>query len=187
MQPHQLQKFKFVVPGVLAGSKFPETAQHASEIAVAGVKTVVTLTEHAHPLSNTFADLGIVCVHIGISDFAPPNATQCMALHQILCDQTRWPVLVHCHLGAGRTGTMLAVGVLSLLYSTSPDSPHDAIRKLHADLGPAASAAAAAVLDYAKKQRSESMLTTRQTRWFTDFVGSGAAERLFRTGNRSHQ
>lgn len=167
-------KFRFVVPGILAGCKFPEERQLVL-LAQAGIKTLISLTESAHPLADRAISLGIDPVHIAISDASPPTPAQCAEIGAIVTDRSKQPVCVHCHLGASRTGTVLAVGVAALIYSKSEDDEH--VMRLRETVG--STVTARAILNFVKKARPESLPTTRQERFLERLVDGGDAARMF--------
>jgi protein tyrosine phosphatase (PTP) superfamily phosphohydrolase (DUF442 family) len=107
----------FVVDGMLAGSAKPKGTPEEVVDALAGFKTVITLTEDAHPAAAAMAAAGITAVHIPVADFAAPNLDQMRQVAAIATDVACHPVLMHCRAGIGRTGTMLAVGVVALWHA----------------------------------------------------------------------
>ncbi len=113
-----LQNYSYVVDGAIAGCKFPEDSDAAVDtVAKEGFKTIVNLTEHAHPRASDFTARGVRAVHIPVEDFKAPTLAQMNEFAALVADPNNRPVLVHCRAGIGRTGTMLAVGVAALQSS----------------------------------------------------------------------
>jgi atypical dual specificity phosphatase len=104
----------WIVPNVLAASSIPVSEENIRELHEQGVRAILTLTEA--PLSGfrtiseeLFRELDIVAYHAPIPDqYAPslPQAREILAFIEQMERQQR-PVLVHCHAGVGRTGTIL--------------------------------------------------------------------------------
>ena len=88
-----------------------------AELQSKGFKTVVNLTEHAHPAATAMRAAGISAIHLPIDNFKAADDAMTMLATTLFgaegCEK-QWPVLMHCKGGVGRTGTMLAVAVHQL-------------------------------------------------------------------------
>jgi len=117
-----MDRFYWLIPGVLAGCSRPggtkERWRAPSEQDVArdlewlhsqGVRALVSLTEQSLP-ESVIAASGIEVLHLPVVDMQPPAAMQFSeALRFIDYHRARSePVAVHCLMGQGRTGSILA-------------------------------------------------------------------------------
>jgi len=104
----------WIEPHVLAASPLPVSEVDIRSLHAQGIRAIVTLTER--PItsqrgitSELLTTLEITPLHVAIDDFGAPDNAQVMeALNFINQMQVEnKPVLVHCKVGQGRTGTLL--------------------------------------------------------------------------------
>lgn len=107
-------KIDWIFPGQLAASGIPIGLKDLASLVEQGVGAIVTLTEH--PLTvqrgidaQVLTRLDLENLHIPIRDQYPPDEHQVRSFGAYLEKMKEWrrAVLVHCHAGVGRTGTIL--------------------------------------------------------------------------------
>lgn len=120
--------FSWFVENRVAGMGYPKDDTELSYLAhKAGIKTLVNLT----PTSNYVAqaeELGIAVHQIAISDFCPPSLAQIQEFISIV-DNANGAVGVHCAMGCGRTGTMLACYLVAKEGYTADDAIKETRRR----------------------------------------------------------
>jgi atypical dual specificity phosphatase len=111
-----ITNFSFVIPGALAGGAFPkgDAKQIKEELDRLGIKTIVNLTETAHPSAVPLEELGVRSLHFPVADFSAVTNEQLDDVVHFVEKKENQPVLVHCRGGVGRTGTVLAASVAFL-------------------------------------------------------------------------
>ncbi len=83
------------------------TAQGLRDLKGLGLKTVVSLRSF-HPNAQEIRNIGLDYEQIWIKSWYP-NEGQVIKFLRLVTDNRKTPVLVHCHYGAARTGSMCAV------------------------------------------------------------------------------
>jgi protein tyrosine phosphatase (PTP) superfamily phosphohydrolase (DUF442 family) len=77
-------------------------------LAKQGLKTVVNLREE-FPQDKDLIPEGVRYIYIPIKDEHAPSQEQAQEFINAASDPANWPLLVHCHAGEGRAGTMSAL------------------------------------------------------------------------------
>ena len=122
-----LRNFGWVLPGRLAGMARPRPGA-ASELAQAGVAAVLALTEDP-PLDELLA-AGLAVHHEPVPDFAAPTPqalVRCVSFVRARIEAGS-AVVVHCHAGYGRTGTVLAACLVGT--GVAPEHAIATVRRL---------------------------------------------------------
>ena len=107
-------KISWVEPDLLAASGIPIDASDLQSLHNQGVRAIISLTEWPLTLFKSlpmevFAALDITYLHMPVPDQHPPTTEQAHTILRFI-EQMRAQhraVLVHCHAGIGRTGTIL--------------------------------------------------------------------------------
>ncbi|KAM9214660.1 dual specificity protein phosphatase 23 [Leptosomus discolor] len=100
--------FSWVSEGRLAGLAMPREPGHYRFLLGQGVRHLVSLSERAPPHHGCCPDLRLH--RLRVPDFSPPTPGQIQSFLQLVeeANARGEAVAVHCLLGHGRTGTMLA-------------------------------------------------------------------------------
>ncbi|XP_025066914.1 dual specificity protein phosphatase 23 isoform X1 [Alligator sinensis] len=121
--------FSWVVPDKLAGLAMPRLPAHYQYMHEHGIRHLVSLSERSPPYHDTCP--GIQVHRLRIPDFCPPSVEQIQCFLQIVEDANAKgeAVAVHCLLGFGRTGTLLACYLVKAKKITGVDAIHE-IRRI---------------------------------------------------------
>ena len=128
-------KIDWIEPGLLAASGIPLGVKDLKSLHEQGIRAIVTLTEHpltaqAEISTQVLGEIGLTCLHAPVADQQPPDVATVWRITQFLRQMKAQakPVLLHCHAGIGRTGTLLHA-----YYLTQGWSLEDAKAKVRAD------------------------------------------------------
>lgn len=122
--------FSWVEPGRICASAWPQTLANVTFLKSEGVGHIVTLSREKRPPGGT-TELGVQCHLIDVPEFLAPTMKQIDNFIGI-CDWSRSAgvaVCVHCRMGRGRTGTMLACYLVKF-YNKTPQEAIAQIRQM---------------------------------------------------------
>lgn len=99
--------FSWVIPGKVAGSGFPTSADAFEWILDQGVQGIVTMTQRSLPDEWTNR---IVYMHVPTPDMYAPRHDEIDGAVDFIHEnaESGRPMMVHCAAGLGRAGTILA-------------------------------------------------------------------------------
>ena len=119
--------FSWVLHGSLAGAEGPARLRDLLYLKQQGIRAIVRMEEQT--ISGEAMDL--VDLYEPVNDFTPPNLEQVRRMIQFIQEQIevqQRPVVVTCHAGIGRTGTVLACYLVH--EGNSPDNAVTKVREL---------------------------------------------------------
>ena len=127
--PATFKRFSWIEPDVLGACIYPQSDLELAELAGLGVSLIVNLHERGHP-DPSLERHGIQQLHLPVPDMAAPSQEQLDlgvdAIEAALIDGGK--VVVHCAVGLGRTGTLLAC--LYVSRGLNADDAIDRVRSL---------------------------------------------------------
>ena len=107
-------KIDWIERGTIAASGIPLGRKDLQSLREQGIRAIVTLTEY--PLTvqteiteHVLDEMGFACLHAPVEDQCPPDVAIVQSVVRFVRQMRSQglPVLLHCHAGVGRTGTML--------------------------------------------------------------------------------
>ncbi|MBI4319684.1 MAG: dual specificity protein phosphatase family protein [Chloroflexi bacterium] len=104
-----LANFGVIADGIASRSAQP-TAEGYSWLIKEGFRSIVSLRRGTGDQSNHVLELGFKnYLWLSIEDETDPTDEQALRFLDFMTDSRNWPVLIHCKVGLGRTGTMAAL------------------------------------------------------------------------------
>ncbi|MEW6444317.1 MAG: tyrosine-protein phosphatase [bacterium] len=104
------KNFDTVVPGKIYRSGQPGAAQLEEWIAKYRLRTIVVLKPTLRPYEQALAQKhGLNLHHIVVSTKKGLPESQWQQIRQIVTDERNFPLLLHCHSGADKTGVVTAL------------------------------------------------------------------------------
>lgn len=121
--------FSYLIPGVLAGSSLPRGRQDLERLVDEGIEVLVTAMEESLN-EDLVKDVGLEYHYYPVPPYGTPSLQQLndfVALVNTNRAKHR-PVAIHCFMGWGRTGTLLAAYLISE-GATANDAIHEVREK----------------------------------------------------------
>ncbi|XP_072045431.1 dual specificity protein phosphatase 23-like isoform X1 [Amphiura filiformis] len=117
-------KFSWVIPGKLAAHGLPLGPRHMQYLWEEGVRHVVSVIADRVPLQVIADYKDMNWIHISVRDYHAPTMEQVeLFLDAVEKAHSKGEaVSVHCRMGRGRTGTMLACYLVKTRHITAKDA-----------------------------------------------------------------
>ncbi|KAF9073204.1 ATP dependent DNA ligase [Rhodocollybia butyracea] len=123
--------FRWIVPFHLAAMSTPKKMEDIDALSAMGFRTVLTLTEEEPLPRSWFSAKPISNIFLPIPNYHPPSIEQMDIIMQLVEDETKLPLLVHCGGGKGRAGTVIACYLAA--YGFSKPRPNQVHPELSAN------------------------------------------------------
>jgi atypical dual specificity phosphatase len=106
--------FSYLIPRILAGSSMPRGRQDLQRLVDEGIKVLVTAMEESLN-EDVVKDVGLEYHYYPVPPYGTPSLQQIKDFVELVnTNRTKnRPVAVHCFMGWGRTGTLLAAYLIS--------------------------------------------------------------------------
>ncbi|KAF9441553.1 ATP dependent DNA ligase [Macrolepiota fuliginosa MF-IS2] len=122
---HKLPRFfRWIIPYRLAVMSTPRQGEDIDILASPhlGIRHVLTLTEETPLPQSWFRRKSISNTFIPVPNYHPPSIEQMDIIMQLIDDERKLPMLVHCGGGKGRAGTVIACYMAA--YGFKRPNPH---------------------------------------------------------------
>jgi len=115
-----MRNFSYLLSGVLAGASMPRGKEDLEYLVKQGIKVLVTAMEDTLD-EQMIEAVGLDYHYIPILPYGTPSLQQIYEFIELVNRnrQKNRPVAVHCYMGWGRTGTLLAAYLISEGMSAS--------------------------------------------------------------------
>ncbi len=124
-------KISWIEPGQLAASGIPLDAKDLRSLHQQGIRAILSLTEQPllaqREITPDILDaLDIRIFHVPVRDQYPPDAAQAEQILTVIrtMQSDHRPLLIHCHAGIGRTGTILHLYYLAQGHTLAQAREH---------------------------------------------------------------
>ncbi len=120
--------FSYLIPGVLAGSSMPRGRKDLKRLVNEGIQVLITAMEHSLN-EDLVKEVGLEYHYFPVLPYGTPSLQHINDFVDLVNTNRvkNRPVAVHCYMGWGRTGTLLASYLIS--ERMSADEAIDKVRE----------------------------------------------------------